>query len=128
MSFQCRNAHSNPLFYRHEINKLPDKIIMKNCLFISKSISFNLPPIFNLWFTFSSDSHNYETSSSSKGFLKIKTVNTKKYGREAMTNNAVSSWNNIQKIISCHVVLDFSYSKLKSLLVKYFLKSYSNNA
>ena len=98
MSCKCRNAHSNPLLFRHEI-KLPDKIIMENCLFISKSIIFNLPPIFNHWFTFSSDSHNYETSSSSKGLLKVKTVNTKKYGREAMTNNAASSWNNIQKII-----------------------------
>ena len=71
---------------------------MDNYLFISKSIIFNLPPIFNHWFTFSSDSHNYESSSSSKG-LKVKAVNTKKYGREAMTNNAVSSWNNIQEII-----------------------------
>ena len=101
---------------------------MEKCLFISNSINFNLPPIFNHWFTFSSDSHNYETSSSSKGLLKVKTVNTKKYGREAMTNNAVSSWNNIQKIFPSHVLRDLSYSKLKSLLVKYFLKSYSNNA
>ena len=69
-----------------------------NSTFINtKSSNVNLPPVFNHWFTFSSDSHNYETSSSSKGLLKIKTVNTKKYGRAAMTNNAVSSWNNIQK-------------------------------
>ena len=88
-------------FFRHEIIKLPDKIIMKNCLFISKSINFNLLPIFNHWFTFSSDSQNYETSNSSKGLLKVKSVNTK---------------------------LKLSYSKLKSLLEKYFLKSYSNNA
>ena len=101
---------------------------MENCLFISKSINFDLPPIFNHWFTFSSDSRNYETFSSSKGLLKVKTVNSKKYGREAMTNNAVSSWNNIQNIFSSHVLRDLSYSKLKSLLVKYFLKSYSNNA
>ena len=101
---------------------------MENCLFFSKSINFNLPPIFNYWFTFSSDSHNYGTSSSSKGLIKVKTVNTKKYGRESMTNNAVSSWNNIQKIFSSHVLQDLSYSKLKSLLVKYFLKAYSNNA
>ena len=105
-------------FFRHEIIKLPDKIIMENCLFISKSINFDLPPIFNHWFTFSSDSHNYETSSSSKGLLKVKTVNTKKYGREAMTNNAVSSWNNIQKIFPSHVLRVLSYSRLKS---------YSNN-
>ena len=63
-----------------------------------------------------------------KGLLKVKTVNTKKYGREAMTNNAVSSWDNVQKIFSSHVLWDLSYSKLQSLLGKYFLKSYSNNA
>ena len=120
--------HSNPLFFRYEIIKLPDKIIMENCFFIGKSINFNLPPIFNNWFTFSSDSHNSEASSFSKGFLKVKTVNTKKYRREAMTNNAVSSWNNIQKNFSSHVLRELSYSKLKSLLVKYFLKSYSSNA
>ena len=102
MSFECRNAHSNPLFFGQEIIKLPDKIIMENCLFINKSINFNLCPIFNHWFMFSSDSHSYETSSS-KDLLKVKTVNTKKYGREAMTNNAVSSWNSIQKI-SSHVL------------------------
>ena len=114
-------------FFRHEIIKLPDKIIMENCLFISKSIKFNLSPIFNHWFTFSSDSHNYETSSSSKGLLKVKTVNTKKYGREAMTNNAISC-NNIQTIISSHVLRDLSCSKFNSLLVKHFLKPHSNNA
>ena len=43
------------------------------------------------WFTFSSDSHNYETSSFSKGLIKVKIRNTKKYGSEAMTNNAISS-------------------------------------
>ena len=32
-----------------------------------------------------------------KGLLKVETVKTKKYGREAMINDAVSSWNNIQK-------------------------------
>ena len=124
MSFECRNAHSNPLLFRHL-----DKIIMENCLFISKSINFDLPPIFNHWFTFSSDSHNYETSSSSKALLKVKTVkNTNKYGKEALTNDAVSSWNNIQKIFPSYVLQDLSYSKLESLLVKHFVKSYSNNA
>ena len=68
---------------------------MENCLFISKFISFNLPSIFNPWFTFSPELHNYETSCSSKGLLKVKTVKAKKYGKEAMINNAILSWNNI---------------------------------
>ena len=71
ISFEFRNAHSNPLSYRHEIVKLHYKIIIENCLFISKSINFDLPSIFNNWFTFSSDSHRYKTSCSLKGFLKV---------------------------------------------------------
>ena len=114
-------------FFRREIINIFDKTINENCLLISKSINFNLPPIFNHWFTFSSDSHNCETSSTLKDLLKVKIVNAKKYGREVMTNSVISSWNNIQKIISSHVLRDLSYSKLKSLLVKHFLKSYSNN-
>ena len=104
MSFDNAEMLIQILFSRHEIIKLPNKIIMENCLFISKSINFNLPPIFSHWFTFSSDSYNYETSSSSKGLLMVKTVNTKNYGREAMTTNAVSSWNNSQNIFSSHVL------------------------
>ena len=49
--------------------------------------------------------------------LKVKTVNTKKYGREAKSNNAISSWNNFQKIILSQALWDLSYSTLKSLLV-----------
>ena len=82
---------------------------MENCLFISKSSNFNLPSIFNQWFTFSWDSHIYETSSSSKGLLKVKTLNTKKYGREAMMNNAILSWNNIQKVISSNVLRSWPF-------------------
>ena len=44
-----------------------------------------------------------------KGLLKIKTVNAKKYGTEAMTNNAVSSWNNIQKIFSSCMTRPFIF-------------------
>ena len=33
ISFECSNAHRNPLFYRHEIARLYDKIIIANCLF-----------------------------------------------------------------------------------------------
>ena len=47
ISFECRNAHSNPLFYRNEIVKLHDKLIIENCLFISTSINFDLPTVFN---------------------------------------------------------------------------------
>ena len=100
ISFGCRNAYSNPLFYRHEIVKLHDKIIIENCLFIIESINFDVPSIFNNWFTFSSDWYRYETSCSLKEFSKVNNVNTKKYGSEALINSAISSWNDIQKHFS----------------------------
>ena len=50
-------------FFRHEIIKLPDKILMENCLFISKTTNLNLSSIFNHWFTFPSDSHSYDKGS-----------------------------------------------------------------
>lgn len=64
-------------FYGNELINLPGKILMEQCLLIGISISFTLPSIFNHWFNFSSDSHSYEASSSSKDLLKVKTVNTK---------------------------------------------------
>ena len=128
ISFECRNAHSNPLFYRHEIVKLHDKIIIENCLCISKSINFDLPSIFNNWFTFSSDSHRYKTSCSLKGFLKVNIANTKKYGREALSNSVISSWNDIQKYFSSNkIVRDVPTFQLKSLLKKHFLDTYNTS-
>ena len=88
-SFEYRNVYSNPLFYSHEIIKLHDKIIIENCLFISKSINFDLPSIFSNWFTFYPDSHRYQTSCYLKGFLKVNIANTKKYGRESLINSAI---------------------------------------
>ena len=68
-------------FYGNELIKLLGKILMEQCLITGISISCTLPSILNHWFTFISDSHSYESSSSSKDLLKVKTVNTKWYGR-----------------------------------------------
>ena len=124
ISFECRNAHSNPLFYKHKIVKLHDKIIIENCLFISKSIKFHLSSIFSNWFTFSSDFHRYKTYCSLKGFLKLNVANTKKYGGEALISSAISSWNDIQKCFPSNKILrDAPTFKSKFLLKKNFLET-----
>ena len=53
ISLVCRNAHSNPHLYMHEIIQSSDKIITENCIFSCKSVNFDLPLICNQWFTFS---------------------------------------------------------------------------
>ena len=108
--------------------KLYCKIVIKSCLFISKSINFDLPLIFNNWFSFSTDSYRCETSCSFKGFLKINNESTKKLGREALINNAISSWNEIIKYISSNKMLgDVPTFKLKPLLKKHFLETYNTS-
>ena len=69
INFQPRNSHTSPLFKRSSILKFQDKICLENILFSSKSLNNLSPSVFNTWFSFSSDQHNYETSSSTQGNL-----------------------------------------------------------
>ena len=70
--FKGKFDYTNSLFSESNIIKLPDKISIENCLFVSKSLNNQLPKIFNKLFVFSSDAHRYETSCSEKGMLIVK--------------------------------------------------------
>ena len=62
INFKERNAHSSSLFHYSKIIKIADKVKIENCLFINKYTNNKLPAVFTNWFTFSSMSHNYQTS------------------------------------------------------------------
>ena len=66
IKFQPRNSHTSPLFKKNSSLKFQDKICLENILFVSKSLNNLSPSISNTWFSFSSDQHNYETSSSTQ--------------------------------------------------------------
>ena len=53
MSFWSTNFQNSQLFLEWNILKLSDKIILKSCLVISKTINNFLLSLFNSWFTFS---------------------------------------------------------------------------
>ena len=69
INFQPRNFHTSLLFKQNSILKFQDKICLKNILFISRTLNNLLQAVFNTLFGFSSDEHNYETSSSTQGTL-----------------------------------------------------------
>ena len=48
--FQSRNSHTGPVFKMSKILKFFDKTALENCIFISKSLKWLLPSIFNNWF------------------------------------------------------------------------------
>ena len=110
--FRGKFDHTSFLFSASNIIKLPDKISIENCLFVSKSLNNQLPEIFNNWFVFPSDTHRYETCSE-KGMLKVKSFNTKLHGKEAIIYSAINTWSNLQKQLKNFLLCNLTTVKLK---------------
>ena len=126
INFQPRNFHTSPLFYQNSILKFQDKTCLENILFISKNLNNLSPSVFNTWLSFSSDHHNYETSSSTQGNLIKRFYKTKRYGKYSITVSAVESWNKIQKQKICYLEI-YPPIKLKQLSVIFILNHINNS-
>ena len=81
------------------------------------------PSVFNTWFSFSSDPHNYETSSSTQGKLTKLFNKTNRYGKYSVTVSAVESWNKIQKQLKNILLKDLSPNKIKTIVSNFYVKS-----
>ena len=121
---QPRNFHTSPLFKQNSILKFQDKICLENILFVSKSLNNLSPSIFNTWFSFSSDQHNYEASSSIQGNLMKFFYKTNRYGKYSITVSAVELLNKIQKQLKNMLLKNLSPYKIKTVVTNFYLKSY----
>ena len=128
INFQPRNSHTTPLFKQSSILKFQDKICLENILFVSKSLNNLSPSVFNALFSFSSDQHNYETSSSTQGNLTKIFYKTNRYGLYSITVNAVELWNKIQKQQKIYDLKIYAPIKLKQLLVIFILNHINNSS
>ena len=124
INLQPRNFHTSSLFKQNSILKFQDKICLENILFVSKSLNNLSPSVFNTWFSFSSDQHNYETSSSTQGNLMKLFYKTNRYGKYSITVSAVESWNKIQKQLKDLLLRDLSPNKIKIIVSDLYLTSY----
>ena len=124
INFQPRNFHTSPLFKQNSILKFQDKICLENILFVSKYLNNLSPSLVNTWFSFSSEQHNYETSSSTQGNLLNFFCKTNRYGKYSITVNAVESWNQIQQQLKNMLLKDLSPNKIKTVVTNFYFKSY----
>ena len=97
INFQLWNSDICPLFKQTSILNCQDKICSENILFVGRVVNNLSLLVFNAWFSFSSDQHNYETSSSIQGNLIKLFYKTDRYGKYLITASTVESWNKIQK-------------------------------
>ena len=124
INFQPRNSHTSPLFKQNFILQFQDKICLANILFFSKSLNNLTPLVFSTWFSFFSDQHNYETSSSTQGNRTKLFYKTNRYGKYSITVSAVESWNKIQKQLKDMQLKDLFPRKIKAIASNFYLKSY----
>ena len=72
---------------------------------------------------FSSDQHNYKTSSSTKGNLTKRFYQTKRYGKYSITVSAVESQNKMLKQLKGLLLRDLSPNKIKIIVSDLYLES-----
>ena len=119
MYFLNRNTHTAPLLKESNILKFPDKIALKNCVFIKKYSNQTLSIPFKDWFTLSTDSHMHNTRWSNLGYLKIPPHRNKIYGRQSVNISAIYIWNYLQRIHKNIMFYQLSLTKLKKLIKQY---------
>ena len=124
ISFAERLSHTSPLFSKSKILKFYDKVSIENCIFISKSLSNQLPVFFQGWFLFCSSTHNHHLRSSNLGVIKVPSFKTKSHGRLSFRINAIYTWNNLQKMFKDFSFCNSNYTKIKAVLKSYYLNQY----
>ena len=81
--FYVFNENITPLFSEANNLKFADFIQMEDCIFVNKSVSGFLYPLFSQVYLFANDRHNYNTRFASSSLLKISTNDTSIYGRKS---------------------------------------------
>ena len=94
------------LFSKLKLLKFNDKVVFENVLLISKFIISLLQSFFNNWFTFCSNIHNYETTSSAICKLFKHSFRSNLYAKNTITIKAMEAWNKAQTSLSGTIFKD----------------------
>ena len=124
INFQPRNSHTSSLLKQNSILKFQDKIWLENILFVTKFLNNLTPSAFSLWFSFSLDQHNYDTSRSTQGNLSKRFYKTKRNGKYSITVSVGELWKKIQKQIKDMLLKDLPSRKIIKIVSNFYLKSY----
>ena len=99
---------------------------MENCIFVNKSASGSLHPLFSQVYVFANDHHNYNTRFTSNGLLKIPTINTSIYGTKSFETSTITSWDFFQSYFTGINLKETSVNQVKHLIKNYFFNLYNN--
>ena len=124
MHFGQFNSHTSSLFYNSNILKFIDIIYTENCVFINNCLNKDTFAVFAQNYNLGSNTHTYDTRSSSKDLLFVPTYNSTRFRRKSIIHFSALSWNDLQSMFHEYSFLNSSAKCLKNLLAKYLISKY----
>ena len=124
MHFGQFNSHTSSLFYNSNILKFIDIIYTENCVFINNCLNKDTFAVFAQNYNLGSNTHTYNTRSSSKDLLFVPTYNSTRFRRKSIIHSSALSWNYLQSMLHEYNFLNSSAKCLKNLLAKYLISKY----
>ena len=118
------NGPVNPLYKDINVLKFKDLLHLQNCLFVLQIEQNQTLAKSFVTLKHCGDNHNYQTRASTKRILDTPLYKTNTYGTHSAKYHCILDWNQFERIFPNLSEIDYTYSKLKSLIKRYFLNKY----
>ena len=99
MHFGQFNSHTSSLFYNSNTLKFIDIIYTENCVFINNCLNKDTFAVFAQNYNLCSNTHTYDTKSSSKDLLFVLTYNSTRFRRKSIIHSSALFWNYLQSML-----------------------------
>lgn len=96
MTFSNFKAHTNPIFLKLKLLKLPELVYLYTGLFMYDLYSGNLPTLFTSYFTQIKHKHKYNTRLASKNSFSLPKIRTN-FGKFNIRYSGAKCWNSIDE-------------------------------
>ena len=117
INFKPFRSDVTHLFHSLNIPSFPNLVRIANLLFVFDSLTHNLPPSIDKYFTLSQEIHSYHTRNAKNGKLVLPAFKCVKYGKYSIKYQCANEWNrSITQIINIFVEKYGSSFSIKSLL------------
>ena len=113
---------ADPLYQDLKILKFKDLLHLQNCLFVLQ-IEQN-QTLVKSFVTLCGDNHNYQMPASTKRVLDTPLYKTNTYGTYSAKYHWILDKNQFKRIFPNLLETNYTYSKLRSLIKRYFLNKY----
>ena len=112
------------LYKNKNILKFSDNVHLLNFLFAFDNYKGYLPSIFDNYFTYSNEQHNYPTRAANRNLILLPKKFTNVYGIKSITYQSAQSWNTILKEYLDNDLYNKSKFFCKKFIYKHILNSY----